>query len=96
MFFFFSFLFLSQPRPPPFPQPRPRKTKKNSLQDPTNRRPHHRRLLGHLPPRDAGTLPFLERAGLRVRVRQEIHRGDAVRYRAVPVEGAGGRGRRGL
>jgi hypothetical protein len=94
MFFFFSFSSLNLD-PPLFSTPTPQ-NEKNSLQDPTNRRPHHRRLLGHLPPRDAGTLPFLERAGLRVRVRQEIHRGDAVRYRAVPVEGAGGRGRRGL
>ena len=85
--------FFSQPRPP---SQTPSKKKKNlkTLKDPTNRRPHHRRLLGHLHHRDPRPLLLLQGIGVHVRVRQEVHRDDAVCDREVPVQGEGGRGRR--
>ena len=70
----------------------PRNEKKT---DPTNRRPHHRRLLGHLPPWHARTLSLFQGTGLRLRLRQEVYRSHSVRHRAIPGEGARGRGQRG-
>ena len=84
--FFFFFLNLL---PPP-----PKKKTRKTTKDPTNRRPHHGRLLGHLHHRDSGTLLLLEGVRVHVGVRQEVHRDDAVRHRQVPVKGPGGRGRR--